>query len=207
MQYTHRVSSDRIGTFPHRRDIHLLAVIAILAVCVLWLPVIVVWPVVRAKASTSATIPNALQQDPTQPQVGPGLPLVGSNGPRRAASSNKAGSLLFFHKYTSDPSSPSTVNTLLTITNSNPRDSVTVPVFSVHAPSIEDVCLTIIANQSRTLTGSKESLGGTGYAFAIAVNSQGLPTQFNWLLGNASFRDSRSHEASHNAFAVSKRSA
>ncbi len=42
---------------------------------------------------------------------------------------------------------------------------------------------------------------------AVAVNTQGLPSQFNWLIGGASLRDGQGHEASYNAFAIAKRSA
>jgi hypothetical protein len=152
-------------------------------------------------------VDDVLAADPTQPQVGPGVPQVGANATRSVAGSTKAGSLLFFPKYTSDAASASTVNTLLTLTNANPRDAIAVRVFFVHDCLIEAVYVTLVANQSRTLTASKESPGQTGYAVAVAVNSQGLPTQFNWLLGQASLRDGRGHEASYNAFAVAKRSA
>src|SRR5215510_9214973 len=57
--------------------------------------------------------------DPPQPQVGPGVPQVGSNAPRSSASSAKAGSVLFFHKYTSDTTRSNEVNTLITLTNTN----------------------------------------------------------------------------------------
>jgi len=147
------------------------------------------------------------QVDPTQPQVGPGIPQVGSNSPRSSASSSKPGSLLFFHKFTSDAGRPSDVNTLLTITNTNPRDAVTVRIFSVYDCTVADLFMTLVPNQSRTLIAGKDFPGKTGYAIALAVNSQGLPTQFNWLIGNASLRDAAGHEASYNAFAVAKRSA
>ncbi|MDX2030330.1 MAG: HYR domain-containing protein [Blastocatellia bacterium] len=146
-------------------------------------------------------------EDPGQPGIGPGVPQVGSNAPRSAAGSNKAGSLLFFPKYTSDLASPNHVNTLLTITNTNPRDAVSVRVFFVHDCMTGEVSISLVANQSRTLLASRESPGQTGYAMAMAVNSQGLPTQFNWLIGNAALRDGRGHEASFNAFAVARRSA
>ncbi|MGH9845951.1 MAG: hypothetical protein ACREEM_45180 [Blastocatellia bacterium] len=129
------------------------------------------------------------------------------NALRSAASSTKPGSLLFFPKYTSDDAFPGTVNTLLTITNTNPRDAVSVRVFFVHDCLVEDLFVTLVANQSRTLTAGKQSPGQTGYAFAAAVNSEGLPTQFNWLIGAASLRDGRGHEAGYNAFAVAKRGA
>lgn len=164
-------------------------------------------PQVSAQSGDITETNHQAQIDPTQPQVGPGLPFVGSNAPRSAASSAKAGSVLFFHKFTSETSRPNQVNTLLTITNTNPRDAVTTRVFFISNCFVEDQFVTLVANQSRTLVASKEVPGKTGYAMAVAVNSQGLPTQFNWLIGNASLRDAAGHEASYNAFAAAKRSA
>src|SRR5262249_25791732 len=71
----------------------------------------------------------ALQSD--QPQVGPGVPQVGSSAAKSALSNNKAGSVLFFHKYTSDAANPSNINTLVSLTNHNPRDGVTMRLYFV----------------------------------------------------------------------------
>ncbi len=150
---------------------------------------------------------SASQTDPNQPQVGPGIPQVGSSAPRSASGGTKAGSVLFFHKYTSDTNRQNEVNTLITLTNTNPRDAVGVRIFFVHDCMYEDQFVTLVGNQSRTLVASRESPGKTGYVMAVAVNSQGLPSQFNWLIGNANLRDGSGHEASYNAFAVAKRSA
>jgi hypothetical protein len=163
----------------------------------------------RTVLAKSAGLRNAAAvklQDPSQPQVGPGLPQVGSNAQRSAASSTKAGSILFFHKFTSNAERPNEINTLLTITNTNPRDPINVRVFLVSDCSVEDRFVTLVANQSRALLAGKEVPGKTGYAVAIAVNSQGLPTQFNWLIGNTNIRGEWGHEASYNALAVAKRS-
>ncbi|HKQ78687.1 MAG TPA: HYR domain-containing protein [Blastocatellia bacterium] len=147
------------------------------------------------------------QLDAQQPQVGPGVPQVGSSAPRSSASSSKAGSVLFFHKYTSDTTRPNEINTLITLTNTNPRDAVIARVFFIHDGVFEDRFIALVANQSRTLVAGSESPNKTGYVMAVAVNSQGLPAQFNWLIGGASLRDGQGHEASYNAFAVAKRSA
>ncbi|MCI0337175.1 MAG: HYR domain-containing protein [Acidobacteria bacterium] len=158
-------------------------------------------------ASAVTANPDEAQLDPTQPQIGPGIQQVGSNAPRSAAGSTKAGSVLFFHKFISDTGRPNQVNTLLTLTNTNPRDTVSVRVFFVSDCVVADRFVTLVANQSHTLLASREVPGKTGYAIAMAVNSQGLPTQFNWLIGSANLRDEWAHEASHNAFAIAKRSA
>jgi hypothetical protein len=147
----------------------------------------------------------ALQND--QPQVGPGVPQVGSNAPKSAIGNGKAGSVLFFHRYTSDSANPSNVNTLVSLTNANPRDGVTLRLFFVRDCTVSSQFLNLAANQTRTLLMSVEDPDKTGYIVAVAVNSQGLPTQFNWLIGTASVRDAAGHEAAYNAVGVAKRTA
>src|SRR5262249_713400 len=95
----------------------------------------------------------------------------------------------------------------ITLTNTNPRDSVIARVFFIHDGVFEDQFITLVANQSRTLLASKESPNMIGYVMAVAVNSQGLPTQFNWLISAATLGDDFGNAASYNAFAVAKRSA
>src|SRR5262245_10053013 len=78
----------------------------------------VFWPIfLIAITAVSLQLVNSAraQLDPSQPQVGPGVPQVGSNAPRSSASSSKAGSVLFFHKYTSDTTRSNEVNTLITL--------------------------------------------------------------------------------------------
>ncbi|MDQ3009366.1 MAG: PKD domain-containing protein [Acidobacteriota bacterium] len=150
----------------------------------------------------------AIQND--QPSVGPGVPQVGSNAPKSAASNTKAGSLLFLPRYTSSNSNPGSVNTIISLTNTNPRDGVTVRIFFVRDCQVNNMFLNLAANQTRTLLASTEDPGKTGYLIASAVNSQGIPTQFNWLIGSASIitgRDANGREASYNAVSVAKRTA
>ncbi len=159
-----------------------------------------------ARPAAASTLLTAIQND--QPSVGPGVPQVGSNAPKSAASNTKAGSLLFLPKYTSNNSNPSGVNTIISLTNTNPRDGVTVRVFFVRDCQVNSTFLNLTANQTRTLLASTEDPGKTGYMIVTAVNSQGIPTQFNWLIGSASIitgRDVNGHEASYNAVGVAKR--
>jgi hypothetical protein len=139
------------------------------------------------------------------PQVGPGLPNVGSNAQRSAASSSKAGSILFFHKYTSNTSQASNVNTLITLTNTHSRDGVAVRLAWVHGCVVETSFITLAGNQTRTILASNENPNQTGYLMALAVSSTGLPIQFNWLIGSASYRDARGFEVTYNAVGVAKR--
>jgi hypothetical protein len=146
---------------------------------------------------------TAAAQD--NPLVGPGLQNVGSNAQRSAASSSKAGSLLFFHKYTSNAQAASNANTLLTLTNTHPSAGIAVRLSWVHGCTVETSFVTLAGNQTRTLVASAENPNQTGYLMALAVSSTGQPIQFNWLIGSASYRDARGFEATYNAFAVAKR--
>lgn len=160
------------------------------------------WRAAIAAGRVKALAP-VVQTD--QPLVGPGVQQVGSNAPKSAASSAKAGSVLFFPRYTSDGSNPSGVNTLLSFINTNPRDGVTLRVFFIRDCQVSSDFLNLAGNQTRTLLASAEDPGKTGYVVAIAVNQQGLPIQFNWVIGSASLRDAQGHEATYNAIGVAKR--
>ena len=139
--------------------------------------------------------------------IGPGVAQVGSGAPKTNASSSKAGSVLFFHKYVSDSSNPGKVNTVVTLTNANPNDGVTVRLIAVHDCSTEDKFINLAANQSRTLLLSKEFPDSFGSLVAVAVTPTGAPTQFNWLIGSATVKDWQGFEGSYNAFSVAKRTA
>ncbi len=139
--------------------------------------------------------------------IGPGVAQVGSAAPKTNASSSKAGSLLFFHKYVSDSAQPNKTNTIVTLTNVNPTDGITVRLMALHDCTIEDKFINLAANQSRTLLLSKEFPDTAGALVAVAVTPTGAPTQFNWLIGSATVKDWHGYEGSYNAFAVAKRTA
>lgn len=139
------------------------------------------------------------------PAVGPGVPNVGSNAQRSAASSSKAGSLLFFHKYTSSTQAPSNVNTVITLTNTHPTAGIALRLSWIHGCVVDTTYLTLSGNQTRTLLASNENPNQTGYLMVLAVGSNGVPLQFNWLLGSASYRDARGFEVNYNALGVAKR--
>ena len=139
--------------------------------------------------------------------IGPGVVQVGSSAPKTSASSSKAGSLLFFNKYASDGTQPNQANTVVTLTNVNPNDGITVRLMALHDCRIEDKFINLAANQSRTLLLSKEFPNSAGALVAVAVTPTGAPTQFNWLIGSATVRDWYGYGGSYNAFAVAKRTA
>lgn len=139
--------------------------------------------------------------------IGPGQPQVGSAAPKSNASSSKAGSVLFFHEYVSNSTQPDQVNTLVSLTNTNPAEGVTLRLIAVHDCTTDEKFINLGPNQNRTLLMSREFPDSIGYLMAVTVNSAGAPTQFNWIIGNATVRNWQGYEGSYNAFAVAKRSA
>ncbi|MFN0119085.1 MAG: HYR domain-containing protein [Blastocatellia bacterium] len=152
--------------------------------------------------TASAALPLV---DDTQPNVGAGLPQVGSNAPKSNASSTKAGSVLFFHRYTSSLSALGQVNTLLTITNTNPRDGISARIFMVSNCGVSSRDISLSPNQTRSVLMNDLDPDKSGYAMVTAIDFRGVPAQFNWLIGTAAIRDSLGHEANYNAFSVAKR--
>lgn len=150
---------------------------------------------------------RAVRAQSTAVVIGPGVALVGAGAPKTNASSSKAGSVLFFHKYVSDSTRPDKVNTVLTLTNTNPTDGVTLRLIAVHDCTTEDKFINLAANQSRSFLASKEFPDTIGYLMAVAVTPTGAPTQFNWVIGSATVRDWTGFEGSYNAFALAKRTA
>jgi hypothetical protein len=97
----------------------------------------------------------------------------------------KPGSILFYNKYTSNPSNPQQGDTQINITNTNPNSDVAIHLFLVDGStcSIADSFVLLTANQTTSFNMSDFDPGIQGYVVAVAV-SGGLPTQFNWLIGD-----------------------
>lgn len=96
----------------------------------------------------------------------------------------KTGSVLFYNHYISDSLS-STIDTRVSITNTHPTSSVTVHVFMIDSITCTTadffVCLT--RNQTVTFLVSDLDPDTSGYLLAVAVDSLGRPTSFNYLAG------------------------
>ncbi len=113
-----------------------------------------------------------------------------------SASALRPGSLLFYNISTSDVGSPNLQNTRLNITN-----TAAVPVI-VHWFLIENqscqvadlfTCLT--GFQTMSFFASDYDPGVTGFVVAVAVNEQGLPRDFNFLIGSEYVKFLSGHEA------------
>jgi hypothetical protein len=136
------------------------------------------------------------------PNSTPGLPLGGL----AEVSDQKAGSVLFYNIYTSNPASPGSQNTRFSITNTETTRRIAVHLFFVDGStcSVSDryVCLT--PNQTTTFLASEQDPGTTGYLVAVAVDSLlGCPISFNYLIGEESVKFATGHAANLGAESVS----
>lgn len=122
------------------------------------------------------------------------------------ASDVKKGSFLFFNIYTSSASAPAVQNTRINITNTSTTSAVFVHLFFVDgnncSPSDRFLCLT--ENQTTTLIASEQDPGITGYLIATAVDFDGLPRQFNHLVGDEYVKFATGHASALNAEAYAK---
>jgi hypothetical protein len=132
--------------------------------------------------------------------VGPGQDLDEDS----EVSDQKPGSILFYNIYTSSAASANAQNTTLSITNTNPVEDVFVHLFFVDGatctPADAFVCLT--RNQTASFLASDIDPGVTGYLMAVAVDGDGTPAFFNWLIGSEFVKFSSGHHAGLGAEAI-----
>jgi hypothetical protein len=136
-----------------------------------------------------------LQTNVITPVLGPGQFYP----PTSALSSTKAGSVLFFGLYVSNPSVPSDSNTRISITNINPTKGVAVHLFMVDGVTcgVADRYICLTPNQTFSFLTSDIDPGTTGYLIAVAADgpagfadggNTGCPISFNYLIGQASVK-------------------
>lgn len=131
----------------------------------------------------------------------PNIAVVNDPG----VSDQRAGSVLFYTLYSSNTTDPLSENTRINLTNTHPGLSVTVHLTFVDGvsctPADATVCLT--PSQTMSLTAYDFDPGTMGYIVAIAVNSNGCPINFNWLIGDAYVKLGTGHVANLTAIAAS----
>src|SRR5207247_1481906 len=110
----------------------------------------------------------------------PGTPIPATS----PISDEKAGSVLFYNQYISNPTNPASENTRINITNTNPTATAFIHLFFVDGMScaVADNLLCLTANQTTSFLTSDIDPGVQGYIIAIAVDgASGLPTKFDFL--------------------------
>lgn len=116
--------------------------------------------------------------------------------PSTASSDQKAGSVLAFPVFTSSATSPQVQNTRLSITNVEPTRQAFVHLFFIsEACSVADSFVCLTAQQTMAFTASDFDPGTTGYALAVATDSAGCPTNFNFLIGDEYVKFQSGHAA------------
>lgn len=117
----------------------------------------------------------------------------------------KAGSVLFFAKYTSDTIDPQREDTRLNITNIHTMQDIDVHLYFVDGSScsIADAQMTLTPNQTTSFLASDLDPGIVGYLIVVA-NYSGVPTQFNYLMGDAYYHELSGLTAVLPAMAVEK---
>jgi hypothetical protein len=128
--------------------------------------------------------------------------LIANLGP----SDHEPASILFYTKYTSSQTSPQTQDTQINITNVNREFGTSLHLFMVDGSTctVADFFLSLTANQTGTFYASDLDPGITGYIFAVASN--GTPTQFNFLIGDAYVRENDGKQANLQAWGFEKHS-
>lgn len=120
-----------------------------------------------------------------------------------SANGHKPGSLLFYNIHTSSAGNFEQQNTRLNITNTS-NDPVIVHWFFVDSGSCTaaDTYLCLTGNQTASLLSSDYDPGVTGYAVAVAVNAQGQPRDFDFLIGTEYVKFATGHQANLPAEAI-----
>ncbi len=128
------------------------------------------------------------------PAVGPGT-LLADTG---EVSDQRAGSVLVYNLYSSSIAAPSTQNTRISLTNTNPGLPIAVHLFFVDGAtcSIADSLVCLTPNQTATFLASDIDPGTTGYIVAVASDLvTGCPVDFNYLIGDEYVKLSSGHAA------------
>ncbi|MEK7833659.1 MAG: DUF11 domain-containing protein, partial [Acidobacteriota bacterium] len=114
--------------------------------------------------------------------IGPGLKLPTDE----VSSDQRPGSVLIFPIYSSSASNPNQQNTRINLTNVHTLSPAYLHLFFVDGTScsVADNFLCLTPNQTASFLISDLDPGVTGYIIAVAVDSKGCPTNFNYVIGS-----------------------
>ena len=133
------------------------------------------------------------------PAVGPGaLPQTTS-----PVNDQRAGSVLIYNIFTSS-TDPNRQNTRINLTNTNPSLPAFAHMFFIDGAtcSVADSYICLTPNQTATFLVSDLDPGTTGYIVVVAVDRQGCPTNFNYLIGDEYVKFTSGHAANLGAEAI-----
>jgi uncharacterized repeat protein (TIGR01451 family) len=155
-----------------------------------------------AQSCQTANCTPAPCTGPDCPDLGPGTSLP--DNPSVVSSDTIPGSILIFPIYTSDVTSPNSQNTRISITNVDVSRPAYVHLFFVdgNTCSVADSYLCLTPVQTASFLMSDLDPGISGYIIAMAVDSQGCPMKFNYLIGDEYVKFSSGHAANLGAEAV-----
>ena len=116
----------------------------------------------------------------------------------------KPGSVLFYPKYTSNPSSPQTGDTQINMTNTSANIGISVHLFAIDGStcSVADSFVSLTPNQTASFLMSDFDPGITGYLVAVATDAG--PTQHNFLIGSEYVRETDGRFAFLPAYTVAR---
>lgn len=156
-----------------------------------------------AQTCQTANCQPAPCSGPDCPDLGPGVSLPDLPSP--VSSDTRPGSILIFPAYTSDASSPNSQNTRINITNVDASRPAFMHLFFVDGSScsVADSYLCLTPVQTASFLLSDLDPGVAGYLIAVAVDSQGCPTNFNYLIGDEYIKFASGHSANLGAESVS----
>ncbi len=132
--------------------------------------------------------------------IDPGLPFPDTS----QASDQRAGSVLLYNFYASSSINPTAENTRLNITNTNSTTNVYLHLFFIDGRtcSVADSYLCLSKSQTTSLLASDIDPDIMGYVIGIAVDGDGVPIKFNYLIGGEYIKLMSGHTASLSAEAV-----
>ncbi len=152
-------------------------------------------------ACGSTTDDVVLTVNTCAPPVGPGVAFPALS----EVSDQRAGSVLIYNIYTSNPTVPAVQNTRINITNVNPGQDVAVHLFFIDGDScsVADSFICLTRNQTTSFLLADFDPGTTGFMVAVAVDSfTGCPINFNYLIGDEYVKFSSGHAANLPAEAI-----
>ena len=120
-------------------------------------------------------------------------------------SDQKAGSVLFYNLYSSNMTCFEKENTRINLTNTSDKDSIAVHLFFVDgntcSPADAFICLT--PSGTISFLASDMDPGVMGFIVAVAVDEDGIPINFNYLIGDEYVKLTSGHMANLGAEAFS----